>query len=95
MEDEGARAEPASPVCYAGEADDAYMGYADREELLAVLNELLEAERAGARVTLHSRKDAATPAMADLLKAIQADESRWCAMLHDQVERLGGVPWEE
>lgn len=84
--------EPASPVCYARDADDAYMGYAGREELVAALNELLEAERAGARVTLHSRKDAADPAMADLLKAIQADESRWCAMLHAQVERLDAVP---
>ena len=27
------------------------MGYATRDELLAALNELLEAERAGARVT--------------------------------------------
>lgn len=98
---ESDRAEPlepaqsASPVCYAREADDAYMGYASREELVAALNELLEAERAGARVTLHSRKDAADPAMADLLKAIQADESRWCAMLHSQVERLGAAPSEQ
>jgi hypothetical protein len=33
------------------------MGYATRDELLAVLNELLEAERAGARVTLRMTKE--------------------------------------
>jgi hypothetical protein len=32
------------------------MGYADRDEILAALNELLEAERAGARVALDSSK---------------------------------------
>jgi hypothetical protein len=36
----------ASPVCYARETSDLYAGYATREELLAFLNELLEAERA-------------------------------------------------
>lgn len=40
--------EPASPVCYASEADDVYMGFLPREELVTRLNELLEAERAGA-----------------------------------------------
>ena len=42
--------EPSSPACLAHEADDAYMGYATREELAAFLNELLEAERAGTGV---------------------------------------------
>lgn len=37
--------EPASPVCYAPVADDIYMGYADRAELIAGLAALL----AGAR----------------------------------------------
>ena len=35
-----------SPVCYGAEADDVYMGYAPRDEIVAALNELLEAERA-------------------------------------------------
>lgn len=84
--------DPASPVCYAGAADDAYMGYAGRDELLTALNELLEAERAGARVTLHSLKAAADPEMAALVKAIHGDEARWCAMLGRQIRRLGAIP---
>src|SRR3546814_4629478 len=48
-----------SPVCYAVQAEDAYMGYADRDEILDALNELIEAERAGARVALKSCKAAA------------------------------------
>ncbi len=40
---------PSSPVCWAGEADDAYMGFAPRAELIAALNQVLEAERAIAR----------------------------------------------
>lgn len=48
--------ETASPVCYAADADDAYMGYAPRDEIIAALNILLEAERAGAKVALASAK---------------------------------------
>ena len=81
---------PASPVCHAASADDSYMGYAPREEILAALNELLEAERAGARVALHSRKDAANPAMLALITMVRDDEARWCAMLKQQIGRLNG-----
>lgn len=48
--------ETASPVCYAADAYDAYMGYAPRDEIIAALNILLEAERAGAKVALASAK---------------------------------------
>jgi hypothetical protein len=41
--------EPASPVCYAGEARDVYAGYAAHEEILAFLNVLLEVARAHGR----------------------------------------------
>jgi len=82
---------PSSPVCYAAEADDAYMGYASRDELIAALNELLEAERAGAYVARASMRDAA-PGMAPLLKSIAADEARWCAMLSAQIRRLAATP---
>lgn len=82
----------ASPVCYAAGADDAYMGYAGHDELLAALNELIEAERAGARVTLHSARVATDPKMAALMKAIHRDEARWCAMLGRQIRRLGASP---
>jgi hypothetical protein len=84
--------ERASPVCYGAEADDVYMGYASREELLAALNELLEAERAGARVALASVHDAASPEHEKMMRAVQADETRWCVMLSREIRRLGGKP---
>ncbi len=81
--------EPSSPACLAHEADDAYMGYATRQEIAAFLNELLEAERAGTGVA-HKSADAArgTP-FAELLQVVRLDEARWCAMLLKQLKRLG------
>lgn len=38
---------PASPACSAHEADDAYMGFASRDDLAAFLKELAAAEEAG------------------------------------------------
>ena len=38
---------PASPACSAHEADDAYMGFASRAEIVGFLKELDAAERAG------------------------------------------------
>ena len=38
--------ETASPACSAHEADDAYMGFASREEITVFLRELTAAERA-------------------------------------------------
>ncbi|MGE3745035.1 MAG: DUF6306 domain-containing protein [Sphingomonadaceae bacterium] len=81
---------PSSPVCYAAQADDVYMGYAGREEILTALNELLEAERAGARVASQSRAATIDADMADLLKNVGMDEARWCAMLTRQIARIGG-----
>src|SRR5690349_7722299 len=62
------RPQPASPACLAHEADDAYMGYATKDELAAFLNELLEAERAGTGVALKSGKAAAGTSFAELLR---------------------------
>lgn len=84
--------ERASPVCYGAGADDVYMGYANRDDLLAALNELLEAERAGARVALASLQDAAGPDHEKMMRAVHADEARWCAMLSREIRRLDGKP---
>ena len=84
--------EYASPACYLGEADDVYSGYAPRAEIVAFLNELLEAERAGSRVTLDSAREAGQGPLADLLSAIQKDEAHWCAMLLHHVKELGAEP---
>lgn len=80
-----------SPVCYSSEADDVYMGFATREEIVTALSELLEAERAGARVALASAKDTSDPRYAELMRSIRADEARWCAMLTHHIRRLGAA----
>lgn len=64
---------------------------ADASEIIAFLNQLLEAERAGARVALESAREAAAGPLADLLQDIRHDEARWCAMLLGQIQRLGGT----
>ena len=84
--------EPSSPVCYGAQADDAYLGYASREEILAALDELLEAERAGTRVALASARSLEGAAYRDLMQAVRDDEARWCAMLSRQIKRLNGLP---
>lgn len=86
-------AQAASPACFAHEADDRYMGYAGREELLAALNELLEAERAGARVALRTVAQLASDAdLKPLVTAIHRDEARWCGVLTRTIRRLQGIP---
>ena len=80
--------EPASPACLMHEADDAYMGYATKEELASFLNELLEAERAGTGVALRSAESAAGTPFVGLLRDIHKDEARWCAMLLRQLKAL-------
>ena len=83
------RPEPASPACLAHEADDAYMGFATKDELAAFLNELLEAERAGTGVALKSADAATGTPFFDLLRDVHRDEARWCAMLLKQLRALG------
>jgi len=80
-----------SPACFAAEADARYMGQIGPEELLAALDELLEAERAGACVALLTVKDASAT-LAPLVRAIQHDEARWCALLTRSIQHLGGMP---
>jgi hypothetical protein len=81
-----------SPACSMHEADDAYMGFAGKDELVAFLNELLEAERAGARVTGDTAREAGSGPTALLMRTIQKDEAHWCAMLTGHVKALGEAP---
>lgn len=83
--------DPFSPICYAGQGDDIYMGYAGREELVDALNELLEAERAGAHVARATR-GSADASLHPLMQKVAADEARWCAMLSTHIKRLSAVP---
>ena len=87
-----AEALPASPVCYANEVDDAYAGFATRDELLTFLNELLEAERAGARIAARTAVDATDLDLTALMRHVHRDEARWCAMLLKWIGQLEGVP---
>jgi hypothetical protein len=87
-----AHVELSSPACSMHEADDAYMGYAGKDELTAFLNELLEAERAGSLVTLESARTAGSDPLAELMQTIQRDEARWCAMLLRQLKAINAEP---
>ena len=62
-----------------------------KHDLVATLNELLEAERAGARVTLETARQARHPSIVELMQYIQHDEARWCAMLLRRIRQLGGT----
>jgi 5,10-methenyltetrahydrofolate synthetase len=96
-----AQAEPgapayASPACSASEIAPDYFGTTPpmaAGEVIALLNVLLEAERAGAKVLAAFLNDYPqdTPAWRQLA-AVQRDEARNCAILIDLVQRLGGSP---
>ncbi len=85
-------AQYSSPACSMHEVSDVYMGYAGKDELISFLNELLEAERAGAHVALDSAHEAGTGPLAELLLAVQRDEARWCAMLVRHLRKLTERP---
>lgn len=82
----------ASPPCFLHELDPSYLGYRTREEVLSLLNELLEAERAGARGVRQMSEQAAGARSRSALRGIAADEARFCAMLSGHVTRLGASP---
>lgn len=81
-----------SPACLMHEVSDAYMGYANQEELVAFLDELLKAERAGSRVELESARAVGKGPLAKLLRSAQRDEARWCSMLIRRIKALDGRP---
>lgn len=62
------------------------------DELVAALNELLEAERAGARVALETANQVKGQDLAPLVIDIQQDEVRWCKMLLGVIGSLGYSP---
>ena len=81
-----------SPACLMHEVSDVYMGYADKAELIAFLDELLEAERAAARVALESAAAPGEDGLRELLGSIEQDKTRSCTMLLLQIRALGGEP---
>lgn len=63
---------------------------ASRDELLAALNELLEAERAGARVAMETARGMPPGVLTTLVEDIHRDEVRWCSMLMRSIKALEG-----
>ncbi|WP_027794740.1 nitronate monooxygenase [Paraburkholderia acidipaludis] len=79
--------ELSSPVCYAAEFE-----RENNEAVVARLDELLEAERAGARVTLETAAQTRDAGQRDVIEAIHRDEVKWCAMLAHAIRTLDGMP---
>jgi Domain of unknown function (DUF6306) len=62
-------------------------------DLVVLLNELLEAERAGARLLADWMAEAPMgSALHERLKAVQRDEATNCAILIRHLQQAGGVP---
>jgi nitronate monooxygenase len=72
--------------------DDPDAGPLSGAELLVLLNQLLEGERAGARGVGAMSRQAADPETRAILREIAGDEAHFCAMLLRHVARLGGTP---
>ena len=59
---------------------------------MAVLNELLEAERAGAKLATRMSQDANDPRVDTTLQAVAIDEARFCGLLCRLIETYGVAP---
>jgi 5,10-methenyltetrahydrofolate synthetase len=85
-----------SPPCYAHEVAQDYFGESPMmpaEELIRLLNVLLEAERAGAKVLAAFLNDYERGAPAwRQLAAVQRDEAKNCVVLMDLIRRVNGMP---
>lgn len=81
----------ASPPCLLEQLDPVWLGGLDKTELLALLNTLIEAERAGAR-GLVAMTAQAPEALRPTLRELAQAEAHWCACLVRHVRRLGDAP---
>lgn len=68
------------------------MEVASREELIAELNTLLEAERAGARVGADLVAQAQGETFKNLAETIRNDEVKWARALFEALQALGAQP---
>jgi nitronate monooxygenase len=66
--------------------------YLTNEELISALNELLEAERAGARVLLETAQQNLPQNLAVQINEVQRDEVRWRKMLINVIRSLDIEP---
>jgi len=83
-----------SPACSAHEVDQSYMFAPEmpKDELVALLNVLIESERAGAKTLLAWAREGAPGIDAAFLGEVQRDESRYVAGLTKAVRKLGAEP---
>ncbi|MGH7004376.1 MAG: DUF6306 domain-containing protein, partial [Alphaproteobacteria bacterium] len=79
----------ASPPCFMHEFEANYR-VMSKADILALLNRLLEGERAGVQATVEMSAAAREPATRAALKDVAIDEARYCAMLMRHIARLGG-----
>lgn len=84
----------ASPACSANEVDQSYMFAPEmpKDELVALLNVLIESERAGAKTLLAWAREGAPGIDGAFLGEVQRDESRYVAGLTKAVRKLGAEP---
>lgn len=82
----------ASPPCLMHELSEGNFGYLRAPEVVALLNELLEGERAGARAVARIARSGPDALETTALHDIARDEARFVAMLTRHVSRLGGTP---
>lgn len=94
-EDELTRKTPTNPapirVASSPCAMDEFADY-EPDALRALLNELIEGERAGTRGLLEMARAPESRDLEALLREVAEDEARFCVMLSHHVERLGGTP---
>lgn len=84
----------ASPACSAHEVDPSYMFAPEmpQDELVALLNVLIESERAGAKTLLAWAREGAPGVDGAFLGEVQRDEARYVAGLTRAVRKLGAEP---
>jgi hypothetical protein len=63
-----------------------------RASVIALLNELLEGERAGAKAAILCRDDTLNPSVDAVLHALGCDEGHFCSVLVRHLQRLGTTP---
>lgn len=81
-----------SPPCQQTHTDPAYHGFLADADVVARLNVLLEAERAGALVCAQTLKQLPAGELHDLLLRIQHDEVKSCRGLLCSIHLLNGTP---
>lgn len=86
------KTENASPVCYAREANNSYMGFMSPEDVADFLNTILAAKRAITRVVARLIIETSDVAIRSKMKMQYANEIFFCGFLVKEITSLGGTP---